>query len=68
MRLYIPQQRTIMVIIKFNNSNLGKRWISELYLDWELERTHPYDRLTQIRLKGFTLREIKWLIQNYKTN
>lgn len=57
-----------MVIIKFNNSNLWKRWISMLYLDWELERTHPYDRLSEIRLKGFTLRELKWHTQNSNKN
>ena len=57
-----------MVIIQFNNFNLWKRWVTKLYLEWVLERTHPYDRLAQIRLKGFTLRELKWHTKNYNKN
>ena len=50
-----------MVIIQFNNSNLWKRWIFKLYLDWELERTHPYERLSNE--DSFCKIDIKWEYQ-----
>ena len=54
----------MITYIKFNNSNLGKRYVVMKYYQWELWETYPYDRLDDIHLQGFTLRELKWHTEN----
>lgn len=58
MRFHISKQGTIMVIIRYNNSTLGKRFVVKIYKNWQLEETYPYDNLSDIHLQGFILREI----------
>jgi len=53
-----------MVIIKYNNSNLGKRYIRIRYENWEYIESCPYDNLADIKLKGFIL----WTLQDDRTN
>ena len=59
MRFWVLKQGRIMVIIKYNNSNLGKRYVLLRYYQWELRETTPYDALDWVRLRGFRLRELK---------
>jgi hypothetical protein len=66
MRFCILKQGTIMVIIEFNNTGLGKARVVKCYDNIWLLRSCPYDRLEEIHLQGFTLREItKWHTKNY---
>lgn len=51
----------MITYIKFNNSNLGKRYVVMKYYQWELRETYPYDNLADIKLRWFRLRELKWI-------
>ena len=65
MRFHISKQGTIMVIIKYNNTKLGKRYVVKKYENWELIETYPYDRLEDIKLKWFILKTLQtWQRQN----
>lgn len=69
MRFHILKQVRNMVIIKYNNRLLGKRYVRMVYRNWMLYETYPYDDLSDIHLQGFTLRTItKWHTNNLKTN
>lgn len=52
-----------MVIIRYNNTSLGKRYVVKIYdNEWLLESC-PYDRLEDIEIKWFRLLEMKeWRI------
>ena len=69
MRFHILKQVRNMVIIKYNNRTLGKKYVWMSYRYWMLMETYPYDDLSDIHLQGFTLRTItKWHTNNLKTN
>lgn len=69
MRFHILKQVRNMVIIKYNNRTLGKKYVLMSYRYWMLMETYPYDDLSDIHLQGFTLRTItKWHTNNLKTN
>lgn len=59
MRFHISKQGTIMVIIQYNNTKLGKRYVVKKYENWELIETYPYDRLEDIKLKWFILKTLQ---------
>lgn len=59
MRFHISKQGTIMVIIQYNNTKLGKRYVVKKYKNWELIETYPYDRLEDIKLKWFILKTLQ---------
>lgn len=50
----------MITYIKFNNSNLGKRYVVMKYYQWELRETYPHDNLADIKLRWFKLRELQW--------
>lgn len=56
-RLYMSK-RTVEIIE--NTSGLGKRYVMKKYLEWELRETYPYDRLDEIKIRGFRIRDIRW--------
>ena len=56
-RLYMSK-RTVEIVE--NTSGLGKRYVMKKYLEWELRETHPYDRLEDIKIRWFRLRDIRW--------
>lgn len=54
-----------MVIILYNNTKLGKRYVVKKYENWELIETYPYDYLSDIKLDWFILRTLQtWKTQN----
>lgn len=56
-RLY-RSKRTVEIIE--NTSGLGKRYVMKKYLEWELRETYPYDRLDDIKIRWFRIRDIRW--------
>lgn len=38
---------------------LGKRYVVRKLLEWELWETHPYDKLEDIKIRWFRLRDIR---------
>ena len=54
-RLYM-NKRTIEIR---ENVWLGKRYVVRKLLEWELWETHPYDRLEDIKIRWFRLRDIR---------
>ena len=43
-----------------NTSGLGKRYVLKKYNRWVLIETYPYDRLDEIKIRGFRIRDIRW--------
>lgn len=53
----LSTNQTAMILVYFNNTKLGKRWIKKVYHHWELIATFPSDSLEWI-LKQFRTHEI----------
>ena len=54
-----------ILIIQYNNTKLGKRYVVKKYENWELIETYPYDRLEDIKLNWFILKTLQtWQRQN----
>ena len=53
------------MLIQYNNTKLGKRYVVKKYENWELIETYPYDRLEDIKLKWFILKTLQtWQRRN----
>ena len=59
MRFRLYRSKWTVEIIE-NTSGLGKRYILKKYKRWVLIETYPYDRLDEIKIRGFRIRDIRW--------
>ena len=59
MRFRLHRSKWAIEIVE-NTSGLGKRYVLKKYNRWVLIETYPYDRLDEIKIRGFRIRDIRW--------